>query len=275
MKQFDDLTKVVNLSKDKDVSKKVTIYINVMKTLKVLMVILLIVYICLTFFNSNTYKLFRTILILCGYVDVVCYIVIKSIMAKWVKTPLFSNCNGTLTLLRYMALAERATRNKSWGMHFYNISSTLYYEGRFDEAKAVVLLMETYAHSNLDVIQIEILKCRFAFYDKDLDTLKMHSSKLAQITKNVHLRRPWKFFQYVAMQQPILLLMEMHGDYQELYQCYRKAKLYKGTTLSKVQQSYYMFCTAASMGNTEKAKIHQDFVLKYGGTLWYRKVLND
>lgn len=275
MKQFEDLTKVVNFLKDKDVSKKVTIYINVMKTLKILLVVLFIAYIGLIVFEPNTYKRFRTIFILCEYVDIVCYIVIKSIMAKWVKTPLFSNCNGTLTLLRYMALAERATRNKSWGMHFYNISSTLYYEGRFDEAKAVVLLMDTYARSNLDIIQSEILKCRFAFYDKDLDALKMHSSKLAQITKNVHLRQPWKFFQYVAMQQPILLLMEMHGNYQELYELYRNAEFYKGTTLSKVQQSYYMFCSATLMGNKEKAKIHQDFVLKYGGTLWYRKVLND
>ncbi len=273
MKQFEDLTKVVNLSEDKDVSKKVSIYISVMILLKLLIIILLPL-IMVSFF-SNTYKHLRVILILCGYAVAFCYVVIKHLMASWVKNPLFSNCNGTLSLLHYTALAKRNTHSKSWGLHFFNISSTLYYEGRFDDAKSVVTLMESFTRSNLDAIMIEILKCRFAFHDKDISALKLHSSKVAQMKKNVHLGRSWEFFRYAAMQQPILLELEMHGDYQELYESYKYAKSYLGTTLSKVQQNYYMFCAAASMGDTEKAKTHRDFVLTYGGTLWYKKVFDD
>ncbi len=273
MKEFEDLTNVVNLVEDRSVSKKVSRYICIMIVLKFLLIFFLTLLMQSILFNTS--KHLRFLVILFGYVLIFSYIIRKHLMASWVKKPLISDCNGTLTLLRYTALAKRNTRKKSWGLHFFNISNTLYYEGRFDDAKAVVSLMESYACSNLDNIMIEIMKCKFAFHDKDIHLLKLHSAKIELLKKDISVRQFLKLFKSASMHQPILLELERNGEYQELYEHYKNVKPHPLTRFSKVQLNYYLFCAAASMGDIETAKAHQDFVLTYGGTLWYKKAIED
>lgn len=77
-----------------------------------------------------------------------------------------------------------------------------------------------------------------------------------------------------AMTYPVLLQLENAEEYQKIYDIFQQGYTsYYDSMLLEVKANYMMYQIAMAMGDEQTAKQHGDFVLKNGGSLWYRKAV--
>ena len=84
-----------------------------------------------------------------------------------------------------------------------------------------------------------------------------------------------KFFLNVALSQFTSLNLEQQGRYDEMYDLYQSSNSYYNSMLVEVMKNYYMYQAARQMEKNELAEVHRQFVLKNGGTLWYKADLEN
>lgn len=203
----------------------------------------------------------------------------RSAFAK-ITDALLKDCDPERMLSCLMALLSHSRKSKSlressrWGIHFYNISTGLYYAGRFEEAERILALFPKYCPDNESRFKYELLCARLAYQRKDEAALSEHCRNLNGWAKVVKTQKVLLALYQEAMQYPVLLWMENKGAYGQAYEELKK----KDTSadkdmLSRVRMQYLLCKMAEGMGDKQAAAVHREFVLRNGGSLWYRKEL--
>lgn len=189
-----------------------------------------------------------------------------------IRNILLKDCDPVRMLSFHMALIANSKQNKIWGQHFYNICSALYYAGRFDDAKKVLSLFSKYCEDNTSRFSYELLCAKFAYHDKEEAALAAHCGRLEELAKIVYPKGAFQVLYKETIGYGALLQLENAGEYQKIYDMFRQGYTsYYNSMLSEVKANYIMYQMAMAMGDEQTAKQHGDFVLKNGGSLWYRK----
>ena len=191
-----------------------------------------------------------------------------------IRNILLKDCDPVRMLSFHTALISNSSRNKVWRLHFYNTCSALYYAGRFDDAKKVLALFSKYCSDNASRFSYELLWAKLSYYEKDEAALSAHCKRLEELAKMVHPTGAFRPLYTEAMTYPVLLQLENAKEYQKLYDIFQQGYTsYYDSMISKVKANYMMYQVAMAMGDEQTAKRHRDFVLKNGGSLWYRKAV--
>lgn len=189
-----------------------------------------------------------------------------------IRNILLRDCDPVRMLSFHMTLISNSSRNKAWRLHFYNICSALYYAGRFDDAKKVLALFSKYCSDNASRFSYELLCATLSYHEKDEAALSAHCNRLDELAKIVHPTGVFRSLYAEAMGYSILLQLENAKEYQKIYDMFQQGYTsYHDSMLSEVKVNYIMYQMAMAMGDEQTAKQHGDFVLKNGGSLWYRK----
>ena len=205
------------------------------------------------------------------------YILNKKVFFRKIKSFLLTDCDPVRMLSCIMTLIAHSNRKKgsSWGLHFYNVSTCLYYAGRFEDVRKILPLFPKYCPTAEDRFKYELLCARLAYHEKDEQALYMHCNYLNGWAGRLKKKALFYSIYQETMQYPILLRMEKDGAWQQaygmLYQTDAAAGQPDRSMLSKVKANFLLYRMAKGMGDERRAAYHRDFVLQNGGLLWYRR----
>lgn len=205
------------------------------------------------------------------------YILNKRLYFRKIKSFLLTDCDPFRMLSCIMALLSHSNRKKSrsWGLHFYNVCTCLYYAGRFEDVRKILPLFPQYCPAAADRVKYELLCARLAYHERNEQALYTHCNYLSGWAGRLGKRDFLYDIYQETMQYPMLLRMEKDGAWEQAYEMLRQtdaaAERPGRFMLSRVKINFLLYRMAKSMGDERRAAYHRDFVLQNGGSLWYRR----
>ena len=282
MRQYEEMISLVDIDireEDKKVCKR---YISIMNGIKIIYFILLIILLFLIFmsFTDNSllmekYRQFDSIIMLLLVFIFFLYYSNKKRFGKKTSEILQSQCDPKHMISLYGALTAYAKSEKGWGVHFYNMGCVFYYVGRIEDAKKIVWLMDKYLVTERDLFLRRLLSTHIDYFEKNQEELQRDCEILTSLSRTIKLNKIMKFFLNVALSQFTSLNLEQQGRYDEMYDLYQSSNSYYNSMLVEVMKNYHMYQAARQMEKNELAEVHRQFVLKNGGTLWYKADLEN
>lgn len=298
--QYQDIISNVNITVRPEDERAADRYYKIAITLKALMLLSsIVVFICFPlifvyFFvrifmhidvELDIIGIMNIVLTVMRLMCIICliYILNKRIFFRKIKKILLVDCDPVRMLSCLTALLSHSNRTKesSWGLHFYNICVSLYYAGRFEDARKILTLFPKYCPDDDNRFKYALLSARLSYYEKDEAALYMHCQYLSERIERIKKKDLDLFYPIYqeAMQYPILLAMEKDGAWQQAYDMLRQTNTaYKpsaSSMLSQVKNNYLLYRMAKGMGDEQCATYHRDFVLQNGGSLWYKREIEN
>lgn len=268
MQQYRELISTVNIDVQPEEQQAADHYYKTAMTLKLIAIFFLVFALVSVIFSLKAKWIVYIIAILMVFL----YAWYKEKSSASFRNILLNECNPQKMLSFYVALTAHSNHNKNWDTHFYNICKGLYYAGRFDDVKKVLALFSKYCSDNMSRLKYEIIRANLAFYEKDEDALLTCCDNIEKLAGMVKPKGNFNYLAVEAMTYPVLLKMENEKEYQKVYDMFQQETFsYYKSMLSPVKKNYYMFKMAKAMGDEETARQHGEFILKNGGSLWYRR----
>lgn len=206
------------------------------------------------------------------------YLLNKKFYFRKIRSFLLTDCAPDRMLSCIMALLAHSGRKKSrsWGLHFYNVCTCLYYAGRFEDVRKILPLFPKYCPAEADRFKYELLCARLAYHEQNEQALYMHCHYLNGWAGRLRKRDLFYGIYQETMQYPTLLGMEKNGAWQQAYGMLRQAddaafQQKRRSMLSKVKANFLLYRMAKGLGDERCAAYHREFVLQNGGSLWYRR----
>lgn len=178
-------------------------------------------------------------------------------------------CNPEKELSIYMTLYSHAGKKTKWEIPLYNIGITLFYAGYLEDAKRISELFLRYCKNSLGRGFYEVLCMRIAYQERDAERLNTHYHSLVKLMNDVKLANVLNCKEVI--QYPMMLELERKGEEETLYMKCKEAFYGKGI-LSLVKKNYMLYKVSKKIG-LEEASEYRAFVLKNGGTTFYKKEL--
>lgn len=268
--QYKDFITTVDIDIQPEVQRSADRYYRSAMTIKISALLLLLLAITFSIFDSKyTYPIYGIAFIL-----VFLYFGYKKWNSRKIRNILLKDCEPARILSFYTALISHSRRNINWDLHFYNTCSSLYYAGRFEDVKKVLTLFPKYCPDNSSRFKYNLIWARLAYHEKDETALSAYCENLDKLAKIVNPKGFFRFAYMESMLYPRLLELENNKEYQLAYDMsQQKHYTYYKSILAPVKVNYFQYRMASAMGNQELAEQHKDFVLKNGGTLWYKQEL--
>lgn len=282
MRQYEEMISLVDIDIREEDKKACKQYICIMNGIKVIYFILLIILLFLIFMNftgnsllMEKYEQFNSVIMLLLVFNFFLYYCNKKRFIKKTREILQEQCDPEHMISWCGALTAYAKREKGWGEHYYNVGCALYYVGRIEDAKKIVLLMDKYLMTERDLFLRRLLSAHIDYFEKNQEELQRDCEILTSLSKKITLNKMMTFFLNASLSQFRFLNLEQQGRYDELYAAYQVSYSYYNSMLVEVMKNYYMYQAARHTGKNELAESHRQFVLKNGGTLWYKAALEN
>lgn len=282
MRQYKEMISLVDIDIREEDKKACKQYISIMYGIKAIYFIPCILLLFLIFLNFTgnsllweRYGQLDSLIMLLLFFILFLYYSNKKRFGKKTRNILQKECDPKHMISWYGALTAYVKNEKGWGEHFYNIGCAFYYAGRIEDAKKIVLLMDKYLMTERDLVLRRLLSAHIHFFEKNPEELQRDCEILTSLSKRIKLNKMMKFFLNGALSQFPFLNLEQQGRYDEIYDLYQSSYSYYQSMLVEVVKNYYMCQAARHSGKNETAEVHRQFVLKNGGTLWYKADLEN
>lgn len=239
-----------------------------LQILRLFALAVLIVY----FYSVIQHPAFRLDILVVFFVALAVYFIIRTAVNERIERVLTQKCEPARALSLYAAICNIASFHR-WSPYLYNVASALYYDGRFEEVKTVIQIMRKYERTDFDRALAEILSCKIAHHERDRQAMSEHIAILRPLGDQTHLYGRWQHLYYEILEYWDLMNLEAEHSYKKLYSKYMRSESYSGTMLNEVKRNYHLALIAHDMNDSVKAEKHRAFVLKNGGTLWYKRQL--
>ena len=281
-RQGEELFSLVDIEIREEDRKACKKYMNKMYGLRLFIIVpyIVIIYYVFLFITNHDRFTQRSEIVYCiavGFLIVflILYCINKRNYLSNLQRILRTECHPEHLLSWYGVLASYYKREKGWGEIFYNIGCALYYMGRIEDAKKIIFLLDKHCKYNTGYLFRYLLSSHINLYEKKQDALKRDCNSLKQVSRRILLGKSAQGLVNSRFLESAILDQELEGNYEKVYGMCEAAKSYNNSMLFQVKKNYYMYQAAMKMGNTELAKIHRDFVLKHGETLWYKTDLEN
>lgn len=180
-------------------------------------------------------------------------------------------CNINKALTAYMVMARYYVRKtKKSGILLSCIASTLFYQGKFAEAKKVLDLIRKYCDTPEGNAYRVSLYAMVASREKDKKAVEHYVKELEALMSQAN--SPYMTTSYsIISRYPLILEAEEKGDYAKALELLATNE--KDSLLKKVNVNYRLYKVAMAAGMEEEASKHRAFVLENGGDTFYKREL--
>ena len=208
------------------------------------------------------------IVVLCGY------LLFLQKRRKYISTILLRDCNveRMLGVQRISLLKFRSKRDRA--RNFYTMIKTLIMGGYTDLAEKYIDKMAEYGEPHLVRIYGAILKMELYLKREDFRAMGRQISEMKRINKE---ERITPDILQVYRSGAVIFELASKWDMEEydvlLKMLEKVANATEVSNLARVRSSYYAYRTAQKMGDKEKEQTYKDYVIKNGGTTFYKKEL--
>ena len=208
------------------------------------------------------------IVVLCGY------LLFLQKRRKYISTILLRDCNveRMLGVQRISLLKFRSKRDRA--RNFYTMIKTLIMGGYTDLAEKYIDKMAEYGEAHLVRIYGAILKMELYLKREDFRAMGRQISEMKRINKE---ERITPDILQVYRSGAVIFELASKWDMEEydvlLKMLEKVANATEVSNLARVRSSYYAYRTAQKMGDKEKEQTYKDYVIKNGGTTFYKKEL--
>ena len=208
------------------------------------------------------------IVVLCGY------LLFLQKRRKYISTILLQDCNveRMLGVQRISLLKFRSKRDRA--RNFYTMIKTLIMGGYTDLAEKYIDKMAEYGEAHLVRIYGAILKMELYLKLEDFRAMGREMTEMKRINKE---ERITPDILQVYRSGAVIFELASKWDMEEydvlLKMLEKVANATEVSNLARVRSSYYAYRTAQKMGDKEKEQTYKDYVIKNGGTTFYKKEL--
>lgn len=270
MKPFQDICEKMELKINAEDDSFMRKRVNLLKTVRICDCVVLVGYFYLVFVQNPIRKYLLFLFLFLFVLNYMGYGYLKHHANHY----LMNRCDTKKAISLYSALCKYV-ETRHWSTYVYYVAASLYYDGRYEDVVQIIPIMEKYARTDFDHVLIEILYCKLAHHNRNLEELAQHISVLRPLGDRVHLHGIWKHLYFEILEYWELLDLEIRKKYKRLYKRYQNSEAYEGSVLNEVKKNYHLAMIAYEMKNQSLAQQHKNIVVKLGGTLWYKKQLED
>lgn len=270
MKQYQDICENIELKINVEDDAYMHKRVKLLKTIQSCDFIVLVGYFYLVIAQNPNRKYLLILFLLLFGLNYLGYVYLNRYAGHY----LMNDCDTKKAISLYSALCKYVQAHR-WSPYVYDVAASLYYDGRYEDVVKIIPIMERYAQTDFDHVLIEILYCKLAHHNRDLEGLAQHISILRPLGDRIHLHGIWKHLYFEILEYWELLELEVNKKYKRLYKRYQTSEAYEGSVLNEVKKHYHLAMISNEMNNKELMLQHKEFVLQHGGTLWYKKRLEE
>ncbi|MEG0894145.1 MAG: hypothetical protein RSE93_00385 [Oscillospiraceae bacterium] len=271
-RQYNDLISTVDIKEASEKSKRILKAYMILRIIFFAIMILLILTEYLLKQLKSPYKnIVSDITFLWTNVYLIFIIVSMTNLNKF----FYKCCDVDNAIFVYSYFVKFHYRKRIIANCFYNISLNFVYAGRFDDVKKMKALFDKYCFNNKATFKYELVCAEMAFQKGDLEDLEFHCNNLNSMYYIVKPKKALATLYKEKLSYIQILQAEKNGAYLYLYNGINSCIYSANSMAKKVFYNYQLYRFAKAMGDEYMAKGHRDFVLNYGGTLVYKKIISD
>lgn len=269
-KLYDELTHIIEYKPDAEVEKqadkwcktlyKVLDFNNVFPTMMLLFVLFLY------WFGGIKGCVLFVVLIT---TFVICYKSYNGRKKVWTMK-MMNECDFNKILTVNMTIARNARRSRDRKNLLPGIGNTLFYLGRFEEAKKVADLYKKNENNSVSDWYRVTLCAIIAGYEMDRETVERCIKELEELMPQVEKTNKTQEYESIKSILP-KMDAEEKGDYAKAKELMTLSE--NATKLDKVRINYGLYKVAKVAGLDDEATKHRDFVLENGGDTFYKREL--
>ena len=274
-KELDELlAELDKIGADEEAEKETTKYIKILRIWEVAILVVFIVSILALIKPELKIPKGDIIVPVLVAVVLIGYFFFLQKRRKYISTILLQDCNveRMLGVQRISLLKFRGKRDRA--RNFYTMIKTLIMGGYTDLAEKYIDKMAEYGEPHLVRIYGAILKMELYLKLEDFRAMGREMTEMKRINKEERITPDIiQIYRSGAVIYELANKWDMQ-DYEVLLKMLEKvANASEVTNLARVCSSYYAYRTAQKMGDKEKERTYKDYVIKNGGTTFYKKEL--
>lgn len=151
-----------------------------------------------------------------------------------------------------------------------DISNTLFYLGKFEEAKRTIDLIEKYCDTPMGNALRVFFYAMLARFNMDKEAVESCIKELDIIMSQIN--KPYITKSYaIALNYPLMIEVEERGDYAKALELLQEDE--NTSELERLSINYRLYKIAKVAGMEEEAAKHRAFVLEKGGDTFYKREL--
>jgi len=200
---------------------------------------------------------------------VICYKSYNGRNKAWTMN-MMNECDFNKILTVNMTIARNARRSRDRKNLLPGIGNTLFYLGRFEEAKKVADLYKKNENNSVSDWYRVTLCAIIAGYEMDREIVERCIKELEELMPRVEKTNKTQEYESIKSILP-KMDAEEKGDYAKAKELMILSE--NATQLDKVRINYGLYKVAKVAGLDDEAAKHRDFVLENGGDTFYKREL--